>query len=309
VESQFITWKGLQAVRLIGGGYEAVVLPEFGANCISLIHQSSGNQLLRVPQTQQLLCKDYNVYGLPLLFPPNRVRDGKFIFEGREYRFPINEPNRGNHLHGFLSQTTFTVIGGGVFLYEATEKNGYLDFPHAFSIQRKYELCDDGLLHTIAVTNRSELNMPVGIGVHATLRVDPLENCQLQIDTLYQWEIDTTRMLPTGERFVNTPLLTALRSGVFNPVAQPISAMLECRPGSEMVLCSVKDRWRCVPDPAFRFIMLWNGGGTDGFVCVEPQSWVTDAPNLPLPSEVTGLRALAPGDTVQFNLRYYYMKE
>lgn len=48
-------WHGLPAVRLTGGGYTAVVLPEFGANCISLHHDATGAQLLREPPDAEVL--------------------------------------------------------------------------------------------------------------------------------------------------------------------------------------------------------------------------------------------------------------
>lgn len=309
MQSRRIVWKELPAVRLTGGGYEAIVVPQFGANCVSLIHQASGCQLLRVPQTQRELREGCNVYGLPLLFPPNRVRDGRFVFEGRVYSLPINEPERGNHLHGFLSQTAFVETANGVFLYEAAEAGGYPAFPHAFSVLRAYALSDGGLVLTVAVTNRSAYRMPVGIGVHAALRADSSEDCRLRMEPLCRWAVEPARMLPTGERITEEPLLTALRSGSFRPAAQPVSALLECRPGAEIVLRDSQGAWHCAPDPALRFVTLWNGGGAGGFVCPEPQSWVTDAPNLPLPAETTGLRALVPGETASFYLRYYYTKE
>lgn len=306
MESQWIRWKGLRAVRLTGGEYEAIVLPEYGANCVSLIHQPSESQLLRVPQTQKQLRDGCNVYGLPLLFPPNRVKDGRFVFEGREYVFPINEPERGNHIHGFLSQTAFAFAGGGSFLYEATEENGYLTFPHAFSIRREYALSSEGLVHAIAVTNGGKRRMPFGIGIHAALRA---EHCRMRMEPLCRWAVDPARLLPSGERIREEPLITALRNGTLDPESQPLSALLECRPGAEIALYGCNGTWHCVPDPSLRFVMLWNGGGGKGFVCPEPQSWVTDAPNIPFPAGATGFRALAPGETARFELQYYYTKE
>lgn len=307
MEAEWIHWKGRQAVRLTGGGYEAIVLPDFGANCISLIHQPSGSQLLRVPKTQEQLREGCNVYGLPLLFPPNRLRDGRFDFEGRTYAFPINESERGNHIHGFLSQTAFAYEGGGSFLYEATEADGYLNFPHAFSVRREYALGGEGLVHTVTVTNHSRRRMPLGVGIHAALRA---ERCRLQMEPLCRWVVDPARMLPTGERIWEEPLLTELRNGTLDPEAQPLSALLECRPGSEIALRGENGTWCCTPAPSFRFFMLWNGGGGGGFVCPEPQSWVTDAPHLPLPAETKGFRALSPGEEARFEVRYHYnMKE
>ena len=50
--------------------------------------------------------------------------------------------------------------------------------------------------------------------------------------------------------------------------------------------------------------MLWNGGGGQGFICPEPQSWLVDAPNLSLPPQTSGFTALAPGQSATTRLRY-----
>ncbi len=45
---------------------------------------------------------------------------------------------------------------------------------------------------------------------------------------------------------------------------------------------------------------IWNDGVGNDFVCLEPMSWMTDAPNVPLAPEITGLRSLAPGAVTEF---------
>ena len=39
-------------------------------------------------------------YGFAVLFPPNRIDGGRFIFDSRDCFLPVNEPHRNNHLHG-----------------------------------------------------------------------------------------------------------------------------------------------------------------------------------------------------------------
>src|SRR5439155_14890454 len=38
--------------------------------------------------------------GLPLVPWPNRIRDGRYTFAGRELQLPITEPERHNAIHG-----------------------------------------------------------------------------------------------------------------------------------------------------------------------------------------------------------------
>ena len=304
MEIQQAEWKGMDAVVLSGADYRAVILPEYGANCVSLVYLPMGKELLRVPETEAQLAGAPNLYGLPILFPPNRIRDGHFFFAGREYRFPLNEPESRNHIHGMLSATPFAQVGEGLFEYSATEREPYLSFPHKFSIRRRYCPGPDGLLHTVEVTNESGQDMPVGVGIHAALQA---ESCRIRAEVVRRWPTDPIRHLPAGEPETVSQLLDALRAGMLDPCAGPVSALLECRPGSEIILTGEDGgAWHCAPDAGFRFTMLWNGDGKGGFVCPEPQSWMTDAPNLTLPAETTGFRTLAPGETARFGVRYYY---
>jgi aldose 1-epimerase len=46
-----------------------------------------------------------------LLFPfPNRLNAGCYTWQGVEYRFPLNNPETGNAIHGFIREESFQVI-------------------------------------------------------------------------------------------------------------------------------------------------------------------------------------------------------
>ena len=301
-------WNGLPCIRLQSDRYEATVLPDFGANCISLIHRPSGAQLLRVPPSADVLRENPNVYGIPLLFPPNRIRDATYVFDGRTYRFPANDPPRGHHLHGLLSRMRFEPGVEGAFHYHADAARPYLTFPHAFSVTRAYRVDDRGLSHTLTVTNHSDTPMPLGVGFHTALKAPLPEagnapGCRLAIPVVRQWLLDPLTLLPTGETAEASPLLCALREGTLCPVGQPLSCLLECAPGP-IRLATPQGVWVCERGEGLAYIMLWNAGGVQGFVCPEPQSWLTDAPNRPADGRPTGFDALRPGEQRTYRLRY-----
>ncbi len=302
-------WNKEDAVVLTNSGYEAVILPGYGANCISLIHLPTGDQLLRVPETAEELQTKSNVYGLPVLFPPNRIRDGKFIFLGHQYCLPINEPERENHIHGILHRTPFVWNGEDSFLFRADAKNPYFSFPHAFDMERQYRLTQNGLEVILKVTNRSRATMPCGIGVHASFGLVREHPCFLEIQAEKQWLVDPVRLLPTGSTVQNSPLLSQLRSGKLDPDKGSISVLLECLPQCVIRLKKPCGTWKCTMDKHFRFVMLWNGGGGKHFICPEPQTWVTDAPNLPFGADTTGLIQIQPGESFQTMLVYSFAPE
>ena len=63
-------------VRLAGFGWQAEVLPAYGMNLIRLAR--SGSELLRTPEGETQLRREPQVYGMPLLLPPNRTAGGAF---------------------------------------------------------------------------------------------------------------------------------------------------------------------------------------------------------------------------------------
>ena len=90
-------------------GFSAKINLTRGACCISL--RCENYEILREPDYSRL--DNPYLYGMPLLFPVNRIEGGSFVFEDRAYEFPINEPKTGCHLHGTLHETPFTLLEQG----------------------------------------------------------------------------------------------------------------------------------------------------------------------------------------------------
>ena len=57
-----------------------------GANLIRLDYKPKGVSLLHCTEDETAL-RTQKIYGIPLLFFPNRIKDGTFTFEGKEYHF------------------------------------------------------------------------------------------------------------------------------------------------------------------------------------------------------------------------------
>ena len=95
-----------------GAGGRAEVWPDLGFNCF---HWS----IVRGGQTLDLLYADPGLFGsgrptrsgVPVLFPfPNRLRDGRFTWEGRQYQLPLNDPAARNAIHGFACRRPWRVL-------------------------------------------------------------------------------------------------------------------------------------------------------------------------------------------------------
>ena len=130
------------------GTYSAKINLSRGANCISLRNSQYKANILREQDYSAPLDNPY-LYGMPILFPVNRISDGKFVFENREYVFPINEPDTGCHLHGMVHEQEFQMLSCGedyvVCSYRPTEKKQYFGGWHEFEIVISYRLTEEGL--------------------------------------------------------------------------------------------------------------------------------------------------------------------
>lgn len=307
------TLRDIPVTRLTIADAQADICPRMGANCINL--RLRGADILRTPDSFSEYRENPNVYGEPLLFPPNRIAGGRYFFNGHEYTFPINEPSRGHHIHGFLSGTPFETAEASAgpdkttirFIYRATAQSSYLTFPHAFSVTRTFTLCETSLFDCVRLTNESNAPMPAGLGFHTSLRVRFMggasDEARLFTPAGRQIMLNPGSFIPTGER-IDTPLGAAL-SGVGVPAqGKAISAHFERHGAQPVRLQSGTSAVRYDVSPAFRYFMLWNCGGDKGFICPEPQTWMIDAPNQSTDERVSGFRVLAPHETLEIWTRF-----
>lgn len=293
------------------GILRAEVVVECGANLFSLIHKETGCEIMRRPGSMEELRESPCVYGTPVLFPPNRIGKGRFQACGREYVFPVNDNDgRDNHLHGFLYKRPWRVdeCADARMLLRFTNgsDSGFFElFPHEFEFRLEYELDGDSLIQRVAVKNCSKSPMPFGLGFHTAFAVDPDDRCRIALDER-RWLIDDRSKLADG---------TEIELGEFECFRGKWTASESLAMSGHMPVGEAFDRGDGVmlrgaalerrgyglrvyyeTGKEYPHWVLWNKFGGNGFVCIEPQSWVVDAPNLSIPPECSGFRCLAPGE-------------
>lgn len=299
----------MKTVKLTAGGYEAVILPEFGANCISLKHLATGASLLREPETEQDFLREPIWHGMPLLFPPNRIQDAKFDFAGKTYHFSLNEPERMVHVHGELSHTEFETVSAGenkaVFRFRAP----YFDY-QAICLEIAYVLDEEGLHQTVTVTNESEETIPVGLGYHTAVPLPFLpggkpEDIVLQGSLGAEYGRDPERLLTQWEPLPDSEVHKAIEAGTLQPYGKWITVQYLCG----------EDRTVRVIDKATGIAVVYEISDTyaswmfwklqdSKFLCLEPQSWLGNTPYAPDPIQM-GLQVIPPQGNVVFSTRMY----
>ncbi|HZJ57391.1 MAG TPA: aldose 1-epimerase, partial [Clostridia bacterium] len=267
------------------------------------------------------------VYGLPILFPPNRIDGGKFEFSGRTYQFPIGEKRSNNSLHGFLSHRPwgFEVLKSdkdeavvSLTFKGDKEEDYYSYYPHEFTIKMVYTLNAQGLNQDITISNEGRVDMPFGLGWHTAFALEFKEGINpddVKVKVSIGGRIQLSdRGLPTG---VVSPLSdneAQFRKEGQSPLyeimddhytVKPIEkdgkpfhgAILEDGTGKARVVYRV--------DPAYKHWMIWNCFKEGSFICIEPQNWRVNAPNLKLPADESGMEYIVPGGTYRAKASVY----
>lgn len=304
--------KTMERIKLENGALSAVIDLSRGANCIALRDARYGAKILREPPEDGALDNPY-LYGMPILFPVNRIEGGAFDFEGRRYELPINEPQTGCHLHGELHRTPFLPIeiteSRLLCRFEATEDRPYLSFPHAFGIEMEYELSGGVFLHTVRVTNRSEQNMPLMLGFHTTFNTafagGRAEDIRVFADITEEYERNlAVNYLPTGKKPKFDEVSSALAEGNYAPFFAPTSR--HYRGNGNMTIADTAQRLRLVyeNDEKYTFRLIYNGG-SEGYICLEPQNCLANCANSPFSREEAGFSYLRAGETKIFRSKIY----
>jgi len=314
-------WEDELVLRFRAGGYEAVVIPGIGAQIIEFRDVERGLDLVRTPNRADLAAFKGRpqVYGIPLLFPPNRIEDGKFPVEGRVLQFPVNSPTGNNHLHGFLRVRPWRVAKAAaeretvkiVLTFEGDSgTDDYAAYVSQFHFSLKYTLSRAGLEQRLEITNRGNEPLPVGIGFHTALKVpfhpeSKAEDCRLRVSIGRKWELNE-RGLATGKLMELTPEEELFRTEGVRPQGAPISIhgtaepiMVDGKAFHGAIIDDLAQKLRLIyrVGPQYKHWVVWNDAGNQEFICPEPQSWAINAPHIRLDPELTGYRQLKPGET------------
>lgn len=188
--------------------WEVDIIPALGArvNCFEIDLSHKRHSIIKGFDTQTDITSNSvaGYYGAHLFPFPNRIEDGRYEFEGKNYQLPINEGSRNHAIHGFLHDQSFNCVkevitsneASIVLQYEATE--GFEGYPFHFVFELKYTLNQTGLHIQARVENSDAISFPVSYGWHPYIDLDaPVNELVITVPSRHYLEIDE-RFLLTG---------------------------------------------------------------------------------------------------------------
>jgi aldose 1-epimerase len=292
---------------LRAGALTMKVAPALGGRIASLASVGNGGRIDWLAPMSDA-CLRYGFDGqvwpkagcYPLLPFSNRIRDGRFQWGGREIRLAPH-PGQPHAMHGLAHARAWEVeqcSGSSIELglrYVPEPDH----WPWPFTAQQTLTLSTDRLEALMTLRNDGDSDMPAGGGFHPYIARGP--GMRVQFDAATMWPIDAGEVAIRREPITAREDFRRARALPDDTLSVYYSdwkqrAVVSREDGATLALSA--------DEPLDHFILHAPAG--QPYVCLEPVSHVADAVNLARQGwGGTGLRALAPGETMQLRMRFH----
>ncbi|AWV97328.1 aldose 1-epimerase [Arcticibacterium luteifluviistationis] len=238
-------------------------------------------------------------YPSALLFPfPNRIKDGTYSFEEKEYTLELNDLDSQNAIHGFVAFESFDLISHTPSKLVAQYKyDGYKEgYPFPFEFTVTYALKENTLNLTAEVLNTGEGNMPVGFAWHPYFGFNSNAVGEMTVKVPRRKKLELSdRFIPTSEFEIERSEVIKLKNTILDDVYT-----LE----NEVDVSEIELRWKKkklkVSQKAgknkLNYFILHTPASRDS-IAIEPQSCNTNAFN-----NGEGLIILKKGKKTKFEI-------
>ncbi len=300
---------GIEVYTLSGAdGATAEIAPALGCNCFSFATEQPILEPVAFAEFRQRPTS----YGIPILFPfPNRIRDGRFTFQGRTF-----EPNPPRH--GFVRDKAWQVLDHGA----SAERGAWLtagfaarehaaqilaQFPFPFRLEVTYRLHGGQLEMETVAQNTGDADMPTGFGIHPYFR-KPAHGT-LTVPAGKRWELadslPTGRLLDVVDNYdlrAEAELSGLQLDDIFTDVTTDADGQTRC-----YLTDTDAGRQTVVEFDAKQFphVVVYTPPAPRQAICVEPNTCPTDAFNLQARDIESNVLTLRAGAELRFNVRIY----
>ena len=166
---------------------------------IAKIYLNLGGSLQELVLNKHHIIKDLsplayqNTYASSILFPfANRIADGIYNFDGKDYFLDINQAQENNALHGLVYNKTFKLVAKKTTKEEVAvllryeEKEYAQGFPYTYRIDLKYTLTNRSLDLSVSVKNTDSKTFLFTIGWHPYFNTSDLYNSIVRFNILFE---------------------------------------------------------------------------------------------------------------------------
>lgn len=142
--------------------------------------------------------------GQPLLPWPNRLHGGSYTWDGESHPVPMDEPEKGNALHGLCRFRNWVVGEQSSDSVTLTLRlHPSPPYPFALDLAIRYALTGEGLLVETTATNVGDRAAPYAQGAHPYITVGELLDEALLTVPARRWLPTDDDQIPTGTQQVD----------------------------------------------------------------------------------------------------------
>tara|TARA_R110001583_G_scaffold46314_4_gene145393 strand:- start:4492 stop:5406 length:915 start_codon:yes stop_codon:yes gene_type:complete len=183
---------------------KSIIYPNLGASLQSL--SFNGFELIDGISNDEKGIELYrNKYNSSILFPsPNRISDGKYSFENKDYQLEINEAGLNNRLHGHVFNKNFLVSkieeneNNASVTFSYKNNGNEAGFPFSYKLDVTYTFSKNKLSLDFKVKNTGNTAFPFGIGWHPYFNAKNLNDAILDFNGSLKYKINE-KMIPISE--------------------------------------------------------------------------------------------------------------
>src|SRR5262245_14317289 len=304
-------------IHILEGAHDhAEVWPALGFNCFSWKTVKGGQELDLLYADPQLFDNGRPTRsGIPILFPyPNRIRGGRFGWDGRRFQLPLTDATKKHSIHGFVCRRPWRLTNHGAdatsawvtgeFLLSREDADAHPAWPADFLLHVTYRLLPGRLRVEAVVHNPDRLPLPFGLGYHPYFAIPFVsgghaEECLIQVPARSFWELQES--LPTGKVLPVDASHDFRKPRPFHGVT--IDDVLTDLTGGGPTpppglrwngsLTAGQRKLHLFSSPAFRELVVFTPPHRQAF-CLEPYTCPTDAVNLQAEGKEVGWQVLQP---------------
>jgi aldose 1-epimerase len=232
---------------------------------------------------------------------PNRIRDGRYTFNGVTQQLALTEPARHNASHGLARYVPWVLVERQAdTVVNRVRIHPQPGWPGTLEATITHRVGEEGLMVTVEATNLGDNELPFGYGAHPYLTVgeSSVDEVALTVPAASYLEVDD-RLLPAKVSPVDGTAYDLRHSTVLGTtnLDTAMTGLDRDSDGRWRIRLARGDRYAELwGDATFVWTQVFTGGpNRDGGVAVEPMTCGPDAFNEGPTHD--DMRVLAPGHT------------
>jgi len=279
-------------IKLTDTVSEVEICPKLGGSITSFRVQIDGS-LKNIFHNKKEIETVLDSSCFPLVPFSNRIRYGKFNWQGKEVNLPLNHPPEKHAHHGHGWQVAWDVVSRDAtnvkleYVYKAAQ------WPFSYKAEQSIMLENGELTIKLALHNTGNHDMPAGLGLHPYFTRTPTSTLKAKVAGM--WQVDDEG-IPTSIELA--PQTLDEPSGMRIEGSSLDNAFTEFTHQATITWPEWKAQANITTSDNCDFLVVYSPND-ENFFCVEPVTHCTNAINMQAQGHKnTGAKVLKAGQSM-----------